>query len=246
MLNGQTAVVTGGAQGIGKAIAILLARSGATVIIGDINAHEAESVADEIARSGSQSMGIGLNVADLESVKSAMTCIIDEWEKVDILVNNAGITKDSLILRLPEDAWAQVLSVNLTGAFYCTKMVLPSMVKNRNGRIVSIASIVGTMGNIGQANYAASKGGLIAFTKVIAREYANRGITSNAVAPGFIDTAMTQAMPSEARDALIDQIPCKRLGTPEDIAHAVRFLVSHEGSYITGQVLHVNGGMLMA
>ena len=246
MLNGQTAVVTGGAQGIGKAIAILLARSGATVIIGDINAHEAKSVADEIARSGSQSMGIGLNVADLESVKSAMTCIIDEWEKVDILVNNAGITKDSLILRLPEDAWAQVLSVNLTGAFYCTKMVLPSMVKNRNGRIVSIASIVGTMGNIGQANYAASKGGLIAFTKVIAREYANRGITSNAVAPGFIDTAMTQAMPSEARDALIDQIPCKRLGTPEDIAHAVRFLVSHEGSYITGQVLHVNGGMLMA
>ena len=246
MLNGQTAVVTGGAQGIGKAIAILLARSGATVIIGDINAREAESAADEIARSGSQSMGIGLNVADLESVKSAMTCIIDEWEKVDILVNNAGITRDSLILRLPEDAWAQVLSVNLTGAFYCTKMVLPSMVKNRNGRIVSIASIVGTMGNIGQANYAASKGGLIAFTKVIAREYANRGITSNAVAPGFIDTAMTQAMPSETRDALIDQIPCKRLGTPEDIAHAVRFLVSHEGSYITGQVLHVNGGMLMA
>ncbi len=215
-------------------------------MVGDLNAHAAGSTADEITRSGGQSTGITLNVADLGSVKSAIKHIVGEWGKIDILVNNAGITKDGILLRLPEDAWDQVLSVNLTGAFYCTKAVLPSMVKNRNGRIVSIASIVGAMGNFGQANYAASKGGLIAFTKVVAREYATRGITSNAVAPGFVDTAMTQAMPPEARESLIKQIPCARLGTPEDIAHAVGFLVSQEASYITGQVLHVNGGMLMA
>ena len=246
MLDGQIALVTGGAQGIGKAIATSLARNGASVILGDLNAQAAESTADEITRSGSQSTGITLNVADLESVKSAMKHIVGEWGKIDILVNNAGITKDGLVLRLPEDAWDHVLSVNLTGAFYCTKAVLPSMVKNRHGRIVSIASIVAAMGNVGQANYAASKGGLIAFTKVVAREYASRGITSNAVAPGFIDTAMTQAMPPEARKSLIKQIPCARLGTPENIAHAVSFLVSQEANYITGQVLHVNGGMLMA
>lgn len=245
-LDGHIALVTGGAQGIGKAIATLLAHKGANVIVGDLNAHAAESAADEIAESGNQSTGIALNVADLGSVKSAIKHIIGEWGKIDILVNNAGITKDGLLLRLSEDAWDQVLSVNLTGAFYCTKAVLPGMVRNRSGRIVSIASIVGAMGNVGQANYAASKGGLIAFTKVVAREYASRGITANAVAPGFVDTAMTQAMPPEARESLIKQIPCARLGIPEDIAHAVDFLVSHEASYITGQVLHVNGGMLMA
>ena len=246
MLDGQIALVTGGAQGIGKAIATALAHNGAHVIVGDLNAHAAESTAAEIVGTGCQSTGLALNVADLEAVKSATTHIIQQHRKIDILVNNAGITKDGLLLRLSEDAWDQVLSVNLTGAFYCTKAVLPSMVKNRNGRIVSVASIVGAMGNVGQANYAASKGGLIAFMKVIAREYARRGITSNAVAPGFVDTAMTQAMPPEARESLIKQIPCERLGTPEDIAHAVNFLVSKEASYITGQVLHVNGGMLMA
>ncbi|HIA14999.1 MAG TPA: 3-oxoacyl-[acyl-carrier-protein] reductase [Nitrospirales bacterium] len=245
-LDGQIALVTGGAQGIGKAIATSLARDGAHVIIGDLNAQEAESIAAEIVRSGSQSSSHALNVADLGSVKSVIKRVVGEWEKIDILVNNAGITKDGLLLRLAEDAWDQVLSVNLTGAFYCTKAVLPSMVKNRSGRIVSIASIVGAMGNPGQANYAASKGGLIAFTKVVAREYASRGITANAVAPGFIDTAMTQAMPPAARESLIKQIPCGRLGAPEDIAQAVSFLVSKEASYITGQVLHVNGGMLMA
>ncbi len=246
MLDGKIALVTGGAQGIGKAIATSLARKGVNVIVGDLNAQAAESTASEIVRSGSQSSGIALNVADLGSVKSVIKRVVGEWRKIDILVNNAGITKDGLLLRLPEDAWDQVLSVNLTGAFYCTKAVLPSMVKNRSGRIVSIASIVGAIGNLGQANYAASKGGLIAFTKVVAREYASRGITSNAVAPGFIDTAMTQAMPLEARESLIKQIPCGRLGAPEDIAQAVSFLVSQEASYITGQVLHVNGGMLMA
>ena len=246
MLDGQVALITGGAQGIGKAIVALLARNGASVVVGDLNTDMAKSTADAIVKFGYQSIGIGLNVANVESVKSGINHIIAELGTIDVLVNNAGITKDGLLLRLHEDAWDQVLSVNLTGAFYCTKAVLPSMVKNRNGRIVNIASIVGAMGNIGQANYAASKGGLIAFTKVIAREYASRGITSNAVAPGFIDTAMTQAMPPEAQQSLIKQIPIQRLGTPDDIAHAVSFLVSQEASYITGQVLHVNGGMLMA
>ncbi len=245
ILDGQIALVTGGAQGIGKAIAISLARKGVNVIIGDLNPQAAQLAAEELGKGGMKSAGILLNVTEIDSVKSAIKQIIEKWGQIDILVNNAGITKDGLLLRLSEDAWDQVLSVNLTGAFYCTKAVLPSMVRNRNGRIVNIASIVGAMGNAGQANYAASKGGLIAFTKVVAREYASRGITSNAVAPGFVDTAMTQAMPSEARDSLIKQIPCDRLGTPEDIAHAVSFLVSQEASYITGQVLHVNGGMLM-
>lgn len=245
-LDGHIALVTGGAQGIGKSIAMSLARQGAHVIVGDLNVQAAESTAEEIAKSGTPSTGLALNVAELGSVKAAIKHIVEAWGKIDILVNNAGITKDGLLLRLSEDAWDQVLSVNLTGAFYCTKAVLPSMVRNRKGRIVSIASIVGVMGNVGQANYAASKGGLIAFTKVVAREYASRGITANAVAPGFIDTAMTQAMQPEARDSLIKQIPCQRLGTSEDIAHAVSFLVSPEASYITGQVLHVNGGMLMA
>jgi len=245
-LDGQIAVVTGGAQGIGKSIATSLARQGAHVIVGDLNVQAAESTAEEIAKLGTPATGISLNVAELGSVKAAIKHVVEAWGTIDILVNNAGITKDGLLLRLTEDAWEQVLSVNLTGAFYCTKAVLPSMVRNRKGRIVSIASIVGAMGNVGQANYAASKGGLIAFSKVVAREYASRGITSNAVAPGFIDTAMTQAMQPEARDSLIKQIPCQRLGTPEDIAHAVSFLVSQEASYITGQVLHVNGGMLMA
>ena len=246
MLDGQVVLITGGAQGIGKAIVALLARNGASVVVGDLNTDMAKSTADAIVKCGYQSIGIGLNVANIESVKSGINHIIAELGTIDVLVNNAGITRDGLLLRLHEDAWDQVLSVNLTGAFYCTKAVLPSMVKNRNGRIVNIASIVGVMGNIGQANYAASKGGLIAFTKVIAREYASRGITSNAVAPGFIDTAMTQAMPPEAQQSLIKQIPSQRLGTPDDVAHAVSFLVSQEASYITGQVLHVNGGMLMA
>ena len=245
-LDDQVALVTGGAQGIGKAIATSLGRNGANVIIGDLDLELAEATAEGINGLGGKSAGILLNVTDLESVKSAIKRIVGEWGKIDILVNNAGITKDGLLLRLPENSWEQVLSVNLTGAFYCTKAVLPSMVKNRYGRVVSIASIVGAMGNVGQANYAASKGGLIAFSKVVAREYASRGVTSNSVAPGFIDTAMTQSMSPAARETLIKQIPCERLGTPGDIAHAVSFLVSQEASYINGQVLHVNGGMLMA
>lgn len=246
MLEGKIALVTGGAQGIGKAIAYKLLSNGAFVVLADLNGDLARSTADEMSQSGTQALGIPLDVAKHESVKSTINEIIVKFGAIDILINNAGITKDALVLRMPEDAWEQVLAVNLTGAFYCTKAILPSMVKKRSGRVVNIASIVGAMGNIGQANYAASKGGLISFTKVVAREYASRGITSNAIAPGFIDTAMTKAMPSEAQDTLIKQIPAQRLGTPEDIAYAVSFLVSEEASYINGQVLHVNGGMLMS
>lgn len=246
MLQGQIALVTGGAQGIGKAIAAKLLGNGAFVVLADLNGDLAGSTADEISQSSNQAVGVTLDVAKHDSVKSIINEIIVKFGRIDILINNAGITKDGLLLRLHEDAWEQVLAVNLTGAFHCTKAVLPSMVKKRSGRVVNIASIVGAMGNIGQANYAASKGGLISFTKVVAREYASRGITSNAIAPGFIDTAMTKSMPSEAQDSLIKQIPAQRLGTPEDIAYAVSFLVSQEASYINGQVLHVNGGMLMA
>jgi len=246
MLQGQIALVTGGAQGIGKAIAAKLLGNGAFVVLADLNGDLAGSTADEISQPGNQAVGVTLDVAKHDSVKSIINEIIVKFGRIDILINNAGITKDGLLLRLHEDAWEQVLAVNLTGAFHCTKAVLPSMVKKRSGRVVNIASIVGAMGNIGQANYAASKGGLISFTKVVAREYASRGITSNAIAPGFIDTAMTKSMPSEAQDSLIKQIPAQRLGTPEDIAYAVSFLVSQEASYINGQVLHVNGGMLMA
>ncbi len=245
MLQGQIALVTGGAQGIGKAIAAKLLANGAFVVLADLNGDLAGSTADEISQPGNQAVGVTLDVAKHDSVKSTINEIVVKFGRIDILINNAGITKDGLLLRLHEDAWEQVLAVNLTGAFHCTKAVLPSMVKKRSGRVVNIASIVGAMGNIGQANYAASKGGLISFTKVVAREYASRGITSNAIAPGFIDTAMTKSMPSEAQDSLIKQIPAQRLGTPEDIAYAVSFLVSKEANYINGQVLHVNGGMLM-
>jgi 3-oxoacyl-[acyl-carrier protein] reductase len=172
--------------------------------------------------------------------------VLNEWGKIDILVNNAGITRDGLLMRMKEEDWNLVLQVNLTGTFNCTKAVMQSMAKQRYGRIVNIASIVGVMGNAGQANYAASKAAVIGFTKTVAREYASRQVTVNAVAPGFIDTAMTQGLPAEVKETLQKQIPLGRLGLPSDVAAAVRFLASDEAGYITGQVVHVNGGMLMA
>jgi len=244
-LKDHVAIVTGGARGIGKAISQSLAQDGAHLVISDVNLQEAKETAEALASPERRSLAVEANVTDGKAVADMVDRAVREFGRIDILINNAGITRDGLLLRMKEEDWDLVLNVNLKGAFHCTKSVLPSMSKQRSGRIVNIASIVGVMGNAGQANYAASKAALIGFTKSVAREYASRGITVNAVAPGFIDTAMTQNLSAEVREGLMKQIPLGRLGTPQDIARAVRFLVSEEAGYITGHVLHVNGGMLM-
>ena len=244
-LNGKTALVTGAAQGIGRDIALALANDGADVAICDVNLDAAQKTAADIEAKGRKSLALKANVASSAEVTAMIDQIIEKFGKIDILVNNAGITRDGLILRMKDEDWDLVLSINLKGAFLCTKSALKYMSKQRGGTIINIASIVGAMGNAGQANYVASKAGLIGLTKTIAREYANRGITANAVAPGFIDTAMTQALPENVRSELAKQIPLGKLGTPEDVANAVRFLASPWASYITGQVIHVNGGMYM-
>lgn len=242
---GKIALVTGAAQGIGRTIADLLAARGAGVVVADIQQEAAASTAAQIAAHGTRTLGLSANVADGESVKEMVSQALSSMGRIDILVNNAGITRDNLLVRMKDDEWNAVLNVNLKGAFLCTQAAIRSMSKQRYGRIINIASIVGVMGNAGQANYAASKAGLIGFSKTVAREYAERGVTVNAVAPGFIDTAMTQALPEEARKTLMAQIPMGRLGTVDDVALAVSFLASDDASYMTGQVLHVNGGMYM-
>jgi len=244
-LKGKVALITGAAQGIGKAIAQLLAEAGADVVVADLDLPKAQETAKEIAERGAKALPIKVNVASFDEAKQAVDSVMAQWGRLDILVNNAGITRDALLLRMKEEDWNLVLDVNLNGTFHCTKAVLPLMTKRREGKIVNIASIVGVIGNAGQANYAASKAAVIGFTKTVAREYASRGINVNAVAPGFIETAMTQGLSSEVRENLYKQIPMGRLGTPLDVAHAVRFLVSEAATYITGQVIHVNGGMLM-
>lgn len=246
LLTGKIAVVTGGAQGIGQAIATTLAQEGADVVVADLNANRCEETVARVQKLGRKAMAVSVNVGDWDQVKSLIDRVQKEWERIDILVNNAGITRDGLLLRMKEEDWQSVLQVNLTGTFYCIKAVLPTMSRQRNGRIVNIASIVGAIGNIGQANYAASKAAVIGLTKTVAREYASRNITVNAVAPGFIDTAMTQDLSADTKEALLNQIPLKRLGQASDIADAVSFLSSEKAGYITGHVLHVNGGMHMA
>lgn len=244
-LTGKVAIVTGAAQGIGRAIAEKLAEAGADVVVADLDPSRSGNTVASVEKAGCKAMNLKVNVADANDTKAMVERIIKEWGKVDILVNNAGITRDGLLLRMKEEDWNIVLQVNLNGTFNCTKAVLQPMTKQRYGRIVNIASIVGAMGNVGQANYAASKAAVIGFSKTVAREYASRNVTVNAVAPGFIDTAMTQGLSADVKDTLQKQIPLGRLGTPTDIANAVRFLVSEEAAYITGHVLHVNGGMLM-
>jgi 3-oxoacyl-[acyl-carrier protein] reductase len=244
-LTGKTALVTGAAQGIGREIALSLATDGADVAICDVNLEAAQKTSAEIEAKGRKSLALKANVAASGDVTAMVDQVISAFSRIDILVNNAGITRDGLILRMKDEDWDLVLSINLKGAFLCTKAALKYMTKQRAGTIINIASIVGAMGNAGQANYVASKAGLIGLTKTIAREYANRGITANAVAPGFIETAMTQALPENVRQELAKQIPMGKLGTPEDVANAVRFLASPWASYISGQVIHVNGGMYM-
>ena len=244
-LEGKVAVVTGAAQGIGRAIAEVLAEAGADIAVVDLDVSRALETVTTITKSGRRSLAVKANVAEWADVKGMVDQVVAELGRIDILVNNAGITRDGLLLRMKEEDWNLVLDVNLKGTFHGTKAVLPVLMKQRGGAIVNIASVVGVMGNAGQANYAASKAAVIGLTKAVAREYASRGVTVNAVAPGFIDTAMTHGLAGEARAALIKQIPLGRLGTPDEVAHAVRFLVSPAAAYITGHVLHVNGGMLM-
>ena len=245
-LTGKIAVVTGSAQGIGQAIATTLAQEGADVVVADLDANRCEETVARIQQLGQKAMAVSVNVGDWDQVKDMIARVLKDWDRIDILVNNAGITRDGLLLRMKEEDWQSVLQVNLTGTFFCVKAVVPTMSRQRNGRIVNIASIVGAIGNVGQANYSASKAAVIGLTKTVAREYAGRNVTINAVAPGFIDTAMTQDLSDETKEALLNQIPLKRLGQPSDIAEAVSFLCSEKAGYITGHVLHVNGGMHMA
>ena len=244
-LKDKVALVTGGAQGIGKIVGEELARQGAHVILGDVNLEGSEKSADEIKKNGGSASAVELNVTDAGEVQKCFDSVSKEFKLVDILVNNAGITRDGLLMRMKEADWDLVLSINLKGSFLCSQQAVKQMMKQKSGSIVNVASIVGLMGNAGQANYSASKAGLIGLTKTTAREVASRGIRVNAIAPGFIDTAMTQVLDEKVRERLIEQIPLARLGLPEDIANCISFLVSDRASYITGQVLSINGGMLM-
>jgi len=244
-LKGRVALITGAAQGIGKSVALLLAQNGADIVVSDINLEKAEETAKEIESIGSKVMAIKVDVANLKNVEQMVASILEKFGKIDILVNNAGITRDKLILRMTEEDWDAVLNVNLKGTFNCTKTVVRHMAKQRSGKIVSIASVVGEMGNAGQVNYSASKAGVIGLTKTIAREFAQRRINVNAIAPGYIETPMTEVLPEKVKEELKRLIPMERLGKPEDVAEAVLFLVSEESNYITGHVLNVNGGIYM-
>lgn len=243
-LSNRVAIVTGSGRGIGQAIALKLAEVGATVVINDIN--EAETVAREIRAMNRQSLAILADVSLTEDVTRLVETTMSTYGKVDILVNNVGITRDHLLLRMTDEDWDKVLSINLKSVFLCTRAVLRQMTKQRWGRIISIASIVGVVGNPGQANYASAKAGIIGFTRTIAKEVASRGITANAIAPGFIDTEMTQRLEEDWKQELSKRIPAGYFGSPRDVAEAVAFLASEEARYITGQVLGVDGGMAIS
>jgi 3-oxoacyl-[acyl-carrier protein] reductase len=242
-LQGRIALVTGASQGIGRACALELAKAGATVALAARNEAKLAAVAEEIAAAGGQSAPFALDVSSEESIKNGAKAVLEKFGKVEILVNNAGITRDDLMMRMKRADWDDVIATNLTGAFLLTQALLRPMMKNRWGRIVNISSVVGRTGQEGQVNYAASKAGLIGFTRSLAREVASRGITVNAVAPGYIETPMTAVLDEKLRAAMLATIPAGRVGTDADIAHAVAFLASEGASYITGHVLDVNGGM---
>jgi len=244
-LQGRIALVTGGAQGIGRAIAEELAAAGAVIVLADVNEAKLAETVTEMKAQGIDASAFTVNVSSQESIEAGAKAIIEKFGKVEILVNNAGITRDNLMLRMKPADWDLVLSINLTGAFLLTQALLSPMLKNRWGRIVNIASVVGRAGQAGQVNYAASKAGLIGLTRSLAREVASRNITVNAVAPGFIETPMTAVLSEEVSKAMLATVPLGRRGTPKDVAQAVKFLASDAASYITGHVLDVNGGMFM-
>jgi len=244
-LKDKVALVTGGGRGIGKAIVLALAKEGADIVTCDINLENLKEVASEVEKLGRKVLILKADVSKMGEVEEMVKKALDKFTKIDILVNNAGITRDNLILRMSEEEWDQVLDINLKGTFNCLKTVTRPMMKARSGRIINIASVVGIMGNPGQANYAASKAGIIGLTKSAAKELASRGINVNAIAPGFIKTRMTEALDDEVKERLTSQIPLKRLGETTDVANLVVFLASNDASYITGEVVKIDGGMLM-
>lgn len=248
LLQDRVALITGAGRagkGIGRSIALRLAKEGAKIVIADFAADAAEAVAKEVADTGGEALAVCADVAVPDDVDRIVQQAVDKFGKIDILVNNAGITRDNLILRMSESDWDQVLDTNLKGVFNCIKAVSKLMIRERQGRIVNMASVMGIVGNAGQANYSASKAGVIALTKTAARELGSRGINVNAVAPGFIQTVMTEEMPEQAKANIAEKIPLRRLGTPEDVAEVVLFLCTEASSYITGQVIVVDGGMVM-
>ena len=244
-LQNKVALITGGAQGIGKTISEELVQNGAHVVLGDVNLEGAQATAEAINNNGGSASAVKIDVSNPAEVKQVFDSILKDKKPIDIMINNAGITRDGLMIRMKEADWDRVLNINLKGTFLCSQQAAKQMMKQKSGAIVNISSIVGVMGNFGQANYSASKAGVIGLTKTLAREVASRGIRVNAVAPGFIDTEMTQVLDESVRQKLIEQIPMAKLGLPEDVARCVAFLVSDRSSYITGQVINVNGGMLM-
>jgi len=245
-LKDRVALITGGARGIGQAIAMAFAKEGADIAVADVNLETAQKTASEIELLGRKALALEMDVTSYEKVEEGINKILDKMGKVDILVNNAGITKDNLLLRMSQSEWDAVINVNLKGTFNCIKAVSRPMVKQRSGRIISIASIIGLMGNPGQANYAASKAGIIALTKTVAKELASRNINANAIAPGFIQTEMTAKLPEDIKKRMLEAIPLGKLGTPGDVANLCVFLASDESSYITGQTITIDGGMVMA
>jgi 3-oxoacyl-[acyl-carrier protein] reductase len=245
-LEGKVAIVTGASRGIGREVALELARNGANVAVNYSGSEaKANEVVDEIKKLGKDAFAIKCDVSNSEEVATMVKETIDRFGKLDILINNAGITRDNLLMRMKEDEWDDVININLKGVFLCTKAVTRQMMKQRNGRIINIASIVGVMGNAGQANYVAAKAGIIGLTKTTAKELSSRNITVNAIAPGFITTDMTDQLPEDVKAEMLKQIPLARLGEPKDIAKMTAFLASDDSSYITGQTLHINGGMYM-
>ena len=243
MLDGKIVLITGASRGIGKAIALTLGEAGATVVGTATTESGADNISKVFADNNISGKGIKLNVTNNEQISSLVKIVNEDFGPIDILINNAGITRDNILLRMKEDEWDDIINTNLSSIYKMSKSVLRGMIKNRSGRIISITSVVGVMGNAGQSNYAAAKAGMIGFTKSLAREVGTRNITVNAIAPGFIETDMTDKLPDNQKEALVSQIPMGRLGTADEVAQAVLFLAGDGGSYITGQTLHVNGGM---